>query len=52
MFEVLKTRVGIWRRRRETVAELHALTDRELFDIGISRWDIERIAKQANQPRR
>jgi uncharacterized protein YjiS (DUF1127 family) len=52
MFEVLKARVGIWRRRRETVAELRAMTDRELLDMGISRWDIERIANHASQPRR
>jgi uncharacterized protein YjiS (DUF1127 family) len=52
MFEVLKTRIGIWRKRRETVGELRAMTDRELLDMGISRWDIERIANQANQPRR
>jgi uncharacterized protein YjiS (DUF1127 family) len=52
MFELLKTRVGIWRRRRETIGELRAMTDHELLDIGISRWDIERIASQASQPRR
>jgi uncharacterized protein YjiS (DUF1127 family) len=50
MFEVLKARVGIWRRRRETAAQLNALTDRELLDMGISRSDIERIAKQASKP--
>jgi uncharacterized protein YjiS (DUF1127 family) len=52
MFEVLKARVAIWRRRNETIAELRALTDRELLDMGISRWDIDRIANQASQPRR
>ena len=31
---------------RETVAELSRLTDRELDDLGISRYDIESVARQ------
>ncbi len=30
---------------RETVAELSRLTDRELEDLGISRYDIETVAR-------
>lgn len=42
-------RFGAWieenRRYRRTVAELSALTDRELDDIGLSRGDIEHVAR-------
>lgn len=31
---------------RRTEKELSSLTNRELADIGISRWDIPRIARQ------
>lgn len=31
---------------RNTIRELNRLSDRELNDIGISRWDIPNIAKQ------
>jgi uncharacterized protein YjiS (DUF1127 family) len=34
------------RRYKTTVRELLSLSDRELSDIGISRCDIRRIAKQ------
>ena len=30
---------------RETVAELSRLTDRELEDLGISRYDIDSVAR-------
>jgi uncharacterized protein YjiS (DUF1127 family) len=33
---------------RETVAELSRLTDRELDDLGISRYDIESVARQGS----
>lgn len=29
-----------------TKKELSALTDRELIDIGISRWDIKQVARE------
>ena len=32
----------------ETVAELSRLTDRELDDLGISRYDIESVARQGS----
>jgi uncharacterized protein YjiS (DUF1127 family) len=52
MFEVMKVRIHGWRRRRNTAAELRALSDRDLLDIGISRYDINSIAEQASQHRR
>jgi len=47
MFEVLKTRITIWKRYNRTVTELQALTNRELADLGIARGDITRIAREA-----
>ncbi len=47
MFEVLKTRISAWKRYNRTVTELNALTSRELNDLGISRSDIQRIAREA-----
>ena len=42
-------RVVDWHRRRQsylkTCQELDAYTDRELTDLGISRWDIRAIAR-------
>ncbi len=35
--------IARWKARRQTERELHALTDRELNDIGIGRGDIARI---------
>jgi uncharacterized protein YjiS (DUF1127 family) len=35
-----------WRRHEAVRRELSHLTDRELADIGITRWDIDRIASQ------
>ena len=36
-----------WRRFRRTYRELSTLTDRELNDLGISRFDLQRVAKNA-----
>jgi uncharacterized protein YjiS (DUF1127 family) len=47
MFEVLKTRYSIWKRYSRTVQELESLTSRELADLGISRSDIPRLAREA-----
>ena len=35
-----------WIRYRETIRELSRLNDRELLDLGLSRYDIAFIAKQ------
>lgn len=32
---------------RKTLSELRALGDRELDDLGLSRWDIDRVARQS-----
>lgn len=34
---------------RETVAELSRLTDRELEDLGISRYDIESVSRDCTR---
>jgi uncharacterized protein YjiS (DUF1127 family) len=47
MFEVLKSRVSNWKRYNRTVAELNALSNRDLADLGINRADIGRIAREA-----
>jgi uncharacterized protein YjiS (DUF1127 family) len=36
-----------WRLYRAAVLELRQLTDRELNDMGISRFDIETVARQS-----
>jgi len=36
-----------WQARRQCANSLHAMTDRELNDIGINSGDIRRIADQA-----
>ena len=47
MFEVLKSRYSTWKRYARTVQELESLTNRELADLGISRVDIPRLAREA-----
>jgi uncharacterized protein YjiS (DUF1127 family) len=46
-------RLVAWRRREAAVAatfaELSALTDRELADIGFHRADLRRVAREAHQ---
>jgi len=50
-FGGLRAKVAVkfqrYNKYRETLAELDALTDRELADIGISRHQIRGIARQA-----
>jgi uncharacterized protein YjiS (DUF1127 family) len=36
-----------WRRYRDTVRELQGLSTRELTDLGITRGDIGRLAREA-----
>ena len=47
MFEVLKSRYAVWKRYSRTVAELDSLSNRELADLGISRADIQRLARES-----
>ena len=44
----LTEKVAVWRRYRTSVRELNALSDRDLQDLGISRGDIETVARQAS----
>ncbi|MBL0406620.1 DUF1127 domain-containing protein [Microvirga aerilata] len=37
-----------WLRGRETAHQLNALSDRELSDIGIARYDIAQVARQGH----
>ena len=46
-FDTFKDRIRRWRQYRNTVRELEALSHRELDDLGISRFDIHRLAWQA-----
>lgn len=41
--------VAGWRQRRRQCAELYALNDRMLKDVGISRWEIEAIVNSPNR---
>jgi uncharacterized protein YjiS (DUF1127 family) len=36
-----------WKRYRQTVRELSRLSDRDLADLGISRFDIDSVARDA-----
>jgi uncharacterized protein YjiS (DUF1127 family) len=36
-----------WKRYRETVRELSRLSDRDLADLGISRFEIDTVARDA-----
>lgn len=36
-----------WKRYRQTVRELSRLSDRDLADLGISRFDIDSVAREA-----
>ncbi len=44
----LMSRYQRWRRYRTTVRELENLSRRELDDLGLSRADIHRVARQAS----
>ena len=43
------SKIRNYRRYRETVEELSRLSDRELDDLGISRYEIESIARTSVQ---
>lgn len=47
MFESLKTRYSTWKRYSRTLQELDSLSNRDLTDLGISRADIPRLAREA-----
>ncbi len=51
MFTSIVRIIRAWKRYHQSLAELSALGDRELADIGISRSDIQRIAWAAAHQR-
>lgn len=47
MFDFVTTRIQRWNRYSRTVQELNHLTNRELADLGLTRSDISRVAREA-----
>ena len=45
LLETVSEKLSAWRRYRETIRELAQLSDHELHDIGVHRWEIEYIAR-------
>jgi uncharacterized protein YjiS (DUF1127 family) len=37
--------IAIWKHRKQTRKELESLSDRELYDIGILRYNINRVVR-------
>ena len=46
MVKMIAEKVSAWRRYRVSVRELSRLTDRELNDLDLNRYDIEIVARQ------
>ena len=44
---LIVAKVTAWRRYRDSLRELSRFSDRELNDLGISRSDIECVARQS-----
>lgn len=42
----MATGLKLWRCRRRTVRELYHLSDRQLEDIGIQRWEIKPLVNE------
>ena len=45
--KIISQKLNAWRRYREARRELSQMSDHELNDIGISRCDIESIARES-----
>ena len=43
----ISAKLGAWRRYRASLRELYSLSDRELADLGIARWEIDEIARRS-----
>ncbi len=43
----ISARLGAWRRYRSSLRELYSLTDRELADLGIARWEVDEVARRS-----
>ena len=46
-FRIIASRIANWRRYRAAVRELSSLSDRELNDLGLCRYDIEIVARRS-----
>ena len=44
---MIADKVNAWRRYRTSVRELSCLTDRELSDLGLNRYDIDTVARKS-----
>lgn len=49
IFEAIKTRRAQNRLYRQTMRELSALSERELADLGLCRYDLRRVALETLQ---
>ena len=47
MVKMIAEKVTAWRRYRTSVRELSRLTDRELSDLGLNRYDIDAVARKS-----
>jgi uncharacterized protein YjiS (DUF1127 family) len=47
LLKTVSEKLSAWRRYREAIRELAALSDHELHDIGVVRSDIEFIARRS-----
>ena len=45
--KALANKIGAWRRYRNSLKELSRLTDRELADLGLNRYDIADVARRS-----
>jgi|APCry1669189768_1035252.scaffolds.fasta_scaffold33718_1 uncharacterized protein YjiS (DUF1127 family) len=44
----ITAKLSAWRRYRASVRELSQLSDRELADLGLNRYDIETVARRSS----
>lgn len=49
IFNLIKTKISKYQVYKNTIEELSSLSDKELKDLGISRFDIRNIAMEAYQ---
>ena len=47
MFTTIRDRYNRWQRYSRTTRELSNLSNRDLADLGLTRFDIERVAREA-----
>ncbi len=46
-FKVITEKIAAWRRYRTAVRELSLLSDRELSDLGLNRYEIAMVARRS-----